>query len=122
LKTEEIRSLPPKPSQINQIAVAWAVLQDPLHHKEPQPMSRELVSIDPHVLDAVTGGKGRGGGSEIDSLLNQLNSITGSIKDITKKTSGLSSTEMLMLCCLAMQNRSAATTSVVYVGPRRGWW
>jgi hypothetical protein len=86
-------------------------------------MSRELVSIDPHVLDEVLGGKSHGGSSSsnIDGLLSQLNSITGSIKDITKKTSGLSSTEMLMLCCLALQNRPAAS-SVVYVGPRRGWW
>ena len=85
-------------------------------------MSRELVSIDPHVLDEVLGGKSHGSSSSnIDGLLSQLSSITGSIKDITKKTSGLSSTEMLMLCCLALQNRSAPS-SVVYVGPRRGWW
>ena len=86
-------------------------------------MSRELVSIDPHVLDIVTGGthKSSGGssGSNIDSLLSQLNSITSSIKDINKKTSGLSSTEMFMLCALAMQNRPAAS-GVVVVG-RRCW-
>ena len=93
-------------------------------------MSRQLVSIDPHVLDSVTGGKsssgssgggsGSGAGSgNIDHLLHQLSSITGSIKDITQKTSGLSSPEMLMLCALALQNRPAA--NVVYVGTRR-WW
>ena len=92
-------------------------------------MSRELASIDPHVLDAVTGGKSSnssggssGGSSGIDGLLGQLNSITSSIKDIKTKTSGLSSGEMFMLCALAMQNRSSAS-SVVYVGPRRfGCW
>lgn len=92
-------------------------------------MSRELVSIDPHVLDNVTGGtsgssssgkSGSGGGSGIDGLLDQLSSITSSIKDIKTKTSGLSSGEMFMLCALALQNRPAA--SVVYVGPRRTWW
>jgi hypothetical protein len=88
-------------------------------------MSRELVSIDPHVLDAVTGGttttKSSSSSSGIDGLLSQLNCITSSIKDITTKTNGLSSTEMFMLCALALQNRPAASTSVVYVGPRR-WW
>ena len=89
-----------------------------------------IVSIDPLVLAEVTGGKSSGGnsgssgsgsasfaGSSIDGLLNQLNSITGSIKDIKTKTSGLSQTEMLMLCVLAAQNRPSA--SVVYVGARR---
>ena len=93
-------------------------------------MSRELASIDPHVLDAVTGGKssnssggGSGSGSSgIDGLLGQLSSITSSIKDIKTKTSGLSSTEMFMLCTLAMQNR--ASSGVVVVGARRPgcWW
>jgi hypothetical protein len=94
-------------------------------------MSRELVSIDPHVLDNVTGGKasssgtGSSGGasssSGIDGLLSQLSSITSSIKDIKTKTSGLSSSEMFMLCALAMQNRPQQA-SVIYVGPRRGRW
>ena len=87
-------------------------------------MSRELVSIDPHVLDTVTGGKSssNSGSSNIDGLLSQLNSITGSIKDIQTKTNGLSSAEMFMLCALAMQNRSSS--NVVYVGTRRAgcWW
>ena len=90
-------------------------------------MSRELVSIDPHVLDAVTGGKstsasaGASSSTGIDGLLSQLSSITGSIKDIQTKTSGLSSTEMFMLCALALQNRPASA-SVVYVGGPRRWW
>jgi L-asparaginase/Glu-tRNA(Gln) amidotransferase subunit D len=95
-------------------------------------MSRELASIDPHVLDNVTGGtsssssnssssNNSSSSSNIDGLLSQLNSITGSIKDIQTKTNGLSSSEMFMLCALAMQNRPASA-SVVYVGPRRGRW
>lgn len=86
-------------------------------------MSRELVSIDPQILDEVIGGKSNStSGSNIDGLLSQLNAITGSIKDITRKTNGLGSTEMLMLCALAMQNRPAS--GVVYVGTRRPgcWW
>ncbi len=87
-------------------------------------MSRQLVSIDPHVLDIVTGGKsgGSSGSGNIDNLLSQLNSITSSIKDIKTKTSGLSSTEMFMLCALALQNRPSS--GVVYVGTRRTgcWW
>lgn len=91
-------------------------------------MSRELNSIDPDVLAAVTGGKSHststsnsGSSSNIDGLLQQLNSITGSIKDIQNKTNGLSSNEMFMLVALAIQNRPAA--NVVYVGTRRGrWW
>jgi len=88
-------------------------------------MSRELVSIDPHVLDAVTGGTSSSSSSSssgIDGLLGQLNSITSSIKDIKTKTNGLSNGEMFMLVALALQNRPQASTSVVYVGPRRGWW
>jgi hypothetical protein len=97
-------------------------------------MSRALVSIDPSILDIVTGGKSSGGGgghgsgssggssssssSSIDGLLSQLNSITSSIKDIKTKTSGLNSTEMFMLCALALQNRPASA-SVVSVGTRR---
>jgi hypothetical protein len=88
-------------------------------------MSRELVSIDPHVLDAVTGGTSSSSSSSssgIDGLLSQLNSITSSIKDIQTKTNGLSSPEMFMLVALALQNRPAPSASVVYVAPRRGWW
>lgn len=78
-------------------------------------MSSPLVTISQDDLDAVTGG------AAIDGLLNQLNSITSTIKDINKKTSGLGSTEMLMLCFLAAQSRG--NSSVVYVGPRRfGCW
>jgi hypothetical protein len=85
-------------------------------------MSRELVSIDPDVLDAVTGGKANSssGSGNIDDLLGQLNSITSSIKDIKTKTNGLGSSEMFMLVALALQNRPPA--NVVYVGPRRGRW
>ncbi len=84
-------------------------------------MSTPLPSIDPGALAAVTGGKNSAG--TLDTLLDQLSSITGSLKDIHRKTSGLNSTEMLMLCVLAMQNRGAGS-GVVYVGNGRSgcWW
>lgn len=79
--------------------------------------SNLIATIDPSILDEVIGGvRSSGGSSGIDGLLSQLNSITSTIKDINKKTSGLNSTEMMMLCVLAMQNRPAA--GVVVVGPR----
>ena len=77
-----------------------------------------LVPIDSNTLDTVTGG---GSSSNIDSLLGTLNSLTSSINDIKKKTNGLGSSEMLLLCMLAMQSRPAS--GVVYVGRRPGcWW
>jgi hypothetical protein len=78
-----------------------------------------LVPIDSLSLDSVTGGGSRGG-SQIDSLLGQLNSLTSSLGEIKNKTNGLGSSEMLLLCMLAMQNRQS---NVVYVGRRSGcWW
>jgi hypothetical protein len=78
-----------------------------------------LVPIDSNTLDLVTGG---GSSSNIDSLLGTLNTLTSSINDIKTKTNGLGQNEMLLLCMLAMQNRSAS--NVVYVGSRRPgcWW
>lgn len=83
-------------------------------------MSTRLTSIDLAALDAVTGGAARAGGSNIDTLIGQLNSISGAIKDITQKTSGFDSNQMMMLCMLAIQNRSA--NSVVYVNRPGTWW
>jgi len=73
-----------------------------------------LVPIETTALATVTGGKT----SQIDSLLGTLNQITGSIADIKNKTNGLGSNEMLLLCMLAMQNRSP---NLVVVG-RRSYW
>jgi len=75
-----------------------------------------LVPIDSKTLDTVTGGRG----SNIDSLLGQLNSITGAISEIKNKTNGLGSNEMLLLCMLAFQNRGA--NNVVYVKRPGCWW
>lgn len=81
-----------------------------------------LVPIDSLTLDSVTGGGSHSkSGTGIDGLLGQLNSLTSSLNDIKTKTNGLGSSEMLLLCMLAMQNRSS---NVVYVGSRRagcGW-
>ena len=94
--------------------------------------SNEIVSLDVALLEAVTGGTSSSsagaeqlGGStnNIDTLLSQLHSITGSLNDFKKKTSGLGSTEMLMLCALAMRNNQQPSNTVVIVpgGPRRRW-
>ena len=77
-----------------------------------------LVPIDSNTLDTVTGG----GSSNIDQLLGTLSTLTSSINEIKTKTNGFGSNEMLLLCMLAMQNRTAS--NVVYVGSRRPgcWW
>lgn len=72
-----------------------------------------LVPIDSLTLDHVTGGTSKSG---IDGLLGTLNSLTSSLNEIKTKTNGLGSSEMLLLCMLAMQNRGSG---VVVVGGRR---
>jgi len=74
-----------------------------------------LVPLDSNTLDRVTGGSK----SNIDTLLGTLGSLTSSIDDIKTKTNGLGQGEMLVLCMLALQNRSS---NVVYVGRRPGYW
>jgi len=82
-------------------------------------MPNEISSIDPNALERVTGGshekKTYG-----NSVLNDLNHLASSIKELTNQTSGFSSTQMLLLCCLAMRNQNASS-SVVYVNRGRGW-
>lgn len=80
----------------------------------------EITAIDSSMLSEVTGGTRHG-----DPLLNDLGSLASQIKDLTTKTSGFDSTQLLLLCCVALQrqnNGCANNQSVVYVsGPRR-WW
>ncbi|MBA2543362.1 MAG: hypothetical protein H0V17_27220 [Deltaproteobacteria bacterium] len=76
----------------------------------------ELVTIDLATLTTVTGGKSG------DPLINDLSYLASSIKDLTKQTSGFSSSSMLLLCMLALQrNNNAAQTNVVYVQRPRYW-
>ena len=75
-----------------------------------------LATIDSLVLDSVTGGRSGAG----DQLLNDLNSMASSIKDLSNKTSGFSSSQMLLLAVLAMRNQQP--TNVVYVGRPRWYW
>ena len=78
-----------------------------------------FAPIDSTILDTVTAGYSKSSGSGIDSLLAQLNAMTGSINEVKTKTSGLDQGSMLILCMLAMQRNNG----VVYVGQRPGcWW
>ena len=77
-----------------------------------------LASINLEQLQSVTGGKRHG-----DPLLNDLSTLASQIKDVTKQTSGFSSSQMLLLCALVLQRNNFAhggATNVVYVsrGPR----
>jgi hypothetical protein len=74
-----------------------------------------LTTIDTLALETVTGGTKSG-----DALLKDLSSLASSIKDLSAKTSGFSSTQMLLLVALAMRNQQPA--NVVYVGRPRFYW
>lgn len=74
-----------------------------------------LTTIDSLVLDTVTGGARSG-----DQLINDLNSLASSVKELGNKTSGFSSSQMLLLAMLAMRNQQPA--GVVYVGRPRFCW
>ena len=71
-------------------------------------MSNELKSIDPSQLATVAGG------GKSDPLLSQISSIASQIKDVTKATSGMSSTQMLLLCAVLANRNQANNSTVVY--------
>jgi hypothetical protein len=88
-------------------------------------MSNLLTPVDLAALHTVTGGtssKGlspvSGGSSSNDALLQQLNSLSSTIKEIgnTAKKTGFSTTEVLMLGLLLNQR------SQVNVIVRRPFW
>lgn len=82
---------------------------------KPDPDDPEvLMSIDLSQLETVSGGKSHG-----DPVLNQLSSLATSIKDLTAKTSGFSSSQMLLLGLLFLRNNAPAHTNVVYVSRNR---
>jgi hypothetical protein len=86
-------------------------------------MSNVIQPIDLAVLEAVTGGSHKPASSSYGSdVLNEISGLASSIKSLTNQTSGMSSTQMMLLCVLAMRNQQAGGTNVVYVsrGPR--WW
>jgi hypothetical protein len=76
-------------------------------------MSNEIMTLDPAVLATVNGGKS-------DPLLRDIGNLANQIKDITKATSGMSSTQMLLLCAVFAQ-RNNASSNVVYVRSGRSW-
>jgi hypothetical protein len=84
-------------------------------------MSNLLTPVDAHTLQSVTGGANTTSTtacSTSSDLLSTLTSLSNTIKDIgsVAKTSGFSSTEMLMLGLLFNQNRQ------VNVFVRRPFW
>jgi hypothetical protein len=78
-------------------------------------MSNALTTIDTLSLETVTGGYKSSG----DALLKDLSSLASSIKDLSKQTNGMSSSQMMLMVVLAMRNQ-AQSSNVVYVarGPR----
>jgi hypothetical protein len=86
-------------------------------------MSNLLTPVDLHALEAVTGGTAttpRSGSSSDDQLLQSLNSIASTIKDLgnTAHKTGFSTTEVLMLGLLMNQNRGGQVNVFV----RRPYW
>jgi len=91
-------------------------------------MSNLLTPVDPHALHAVTGGtttatrssspSSSPSSSTNDALLQQLTSLSNTIKDIgnTANKTGFSTTEVLMLG-LMMNQRSQVNVFV-----RRPYW
>jgi len=86
-------------------------------------MSNLLISVEPHTLEAVLGGaavtpRASSTNTNNDQLLQQLTSLSQSIKDIgtTANKTGFSTTEVLMLGLLMNQNRQ------VNVFVRRPFW
>jgi hypothetical protein len=83
-------------------------------------MSNPIISVDPRALEAVTGGAAsqRSTGSNND-VLQTLNSLSSTLKNLgsAAKSSGFSTTEILMLGLLMNQNRSQINVFV-----RRPYW
>ena len=83
---------------------------------------KPIDSLDVHALETVTGGttlssRCAGGGSD---LINQITTLANSIKDIgcAAKSTGFSTTDMLMLgLLLSQQNRAQVNVFV-----RRPYW
>lgn len=85
-------------------------------------MSNEIKPIDLTALDRVTGG------SHGSPVLGDLSAIATQIKDLTNKTSGFSSSQMLLMVAVLASQRNGGfggwgggATNVVYVSRPR-WW
>jgi phage-related minor tail protein len=85
-------------------------------------MSNLLTPVDPQILEAVTGGTATTPrpSSSNDTLLETLNSISSTIKDLgnTAHQTGFSMTEVMMLGILMNQNRGGQVNVFV----RRPSW
>ena len=83
-------------------------------------MSNSIMPIDLVTLEAVTGGTHKG---RSDALLSDISNLASQLKDVTNKTSGFSSTQLLLLCCVALQrNNPYSQTNVVYYQRGGRWW
>ena len=85
-------------------------------------MSKTIMPIDLATLEAVTGGSHRGG----DALLSDISNLASQIKDVANKTKGFDSTQLLLLCCVALQRNNNpyayGQTNVVYYQRGGRWW
>ena len=81
-------------------------------------MSNSITPIDLYTLATVTGGGSQAHSRASDDLLNTLNSLSGTLQKIgsASKSSGFSTTEILMLGLMLNQSRN----QVVFV--RRPYW
>jgi hypothetical protein len=85
----------------------------------------DIKALDINQLDTVTGGGSRGSYNSGSALANQLSSIADSVKCLTNKTSGFSSSQFLLFAALALQsqrsNWNGGSTTVYYSSGHR-WW
>ncbi len=83
-------------------------------------MSNAIMPIDLQTLAAVTGGTHK------DALLSDVANLASQIKDVANKTKGFDSTQLLLLCCVALQRQNNnpyayGQTNVIYYRSGRRW-
>jgi hypothetical protein len=101
--------------------VARGLLHPPLQPaktKDPT-MPSSITSVDLRALEVVTGGAATSHCSTSNNLLQTLTTLSSTLKDIggASRSSGFSTTEILMLGLLMNQNRGPINVFV-----RRPYW
>jgi hypothetical protein len=81
-----------------------------------------LKALDSNALDTVTGGA-RSSYSSGSQLANQLSTLADSVKCLSNKTSGFSSSQFLLFAALALQSQRPAWggSTTVYYSSGRYW-